>query len=298
MLVSELIEDVRRELFTGSREERNKLAASMDGTTTSALLTFDLGAIKHGAKLSIDLEDMYVWSTSSLTATVDRGQWGSTAAVHSNGALVHVNPKFSNFEIVDAIRKEVKSLSAPSNGLYNVEDYPLTYNPVISGYDFPYSVLSIYEVRYTTPGPSKDWVLSQDWELSRHAGSGFASDTALFIRDAYPNYSVVIKAKTEFAVIPFSLTADTTTLSIPDTVLDIISIGAAWRLTAPREVRRNFNEVQGDTRRAGEVPAGANLGGSRELGRLRSQRIAEEASRLSVKYPDHSRRYPFAVGGY
>lgn len=297
MLVSDIIEETRRLLFTGGVEERNKLANLLPTAATSASFTYSMGSIDRGAKLSIDLEDIYVWDKSSQTATIDRGQFGSVAADHSAGSIAYVNPKFSNWEIFKAVNTELVSLSSPANGLFTVTDYPLTFNPVIQGYDFPYPVLDIYQVRYTTPGPTQDWYISQDWEFTNNSGADFASDQAIFIRDAYPNQPVIVKVKSAFTQLTANLATDISTSGLPSTAYDILSIGAAYRLTLPREVRRNFDEVQGDTRRAQEVPPGANLGGSRELARLRQERIKEEASRLSVKYPAHSPRYPFVVGG-
>ncbi len=294
--VLDLINETRRLLLTGSVEERNQLASPLTGFATNPVFTYDMGAIDKGAKLSVDLEDMYVWAKSSQTATVTRADFGSVLGDHNTGAIVYVNPKFSNYEIFAAINQELIALSSPSNGLFGVQDYVLDYNPVILGYDFPYAVLDIYQVRYSYPGPSQDWVISQDWEYARHSGDDFASDNALFIRDAYPNQQVIVKAKIGFSQLTANMLALISASGIPDTCHDILSLGAAWRLTSPREVKRNFDEVQGDTRRSEEVPPGANLGGSRELGRLRQIRINEEAARLSQQYPVRSPRYPFAVG--
>lgn len=296
--LQDLINDTRRELMTGGLEERNQLANSISESDTTLTLTYDLGAIDRGAKLSIELEDMYVWGKSSQVATVSRGQFGSVVSSHSAGDIVFVNPKFSNYEIYDAVNKELLALSSPANGLFAVQDYVLTFNPVVQGYDFPYPILDVYQVRYTIPGPGQEWWISQDWEFTRHAGDEFGSDNALFVRDAFPNQQVLVKAKTGFNTIPASLSADIADTGLPVSCYDILTLGAAWRLTSPREIRRNFNEVQGDTRRANEVPPGAQLGGARELGRIRQQRINEEAARLSQQYPSYSPRFPFTVGGY
>lgn len=296
MLVFDVIEETRRLLFTGGVEERNKLAASLTGVGVTPTFTYPMGGIDRGTKLSVDLEDMYVWAKSSQSATVDRAQFGSTIADHAAGSIVHVNSKFSNWEIFKAINTELVSLSSPANGLFQVADYLIDYNPVIHGYDFPYPVLDIYEVRYTTPGPTNEWYISQDWEFTNNSGADFASDKALFIRDAFPNQDVLVKAKAPFIQLAAAMAINISTSGLPVTCYDILAIGTAYRLTSPREVRRNFNEVQGDTRRAGEVPPGAQLGGSRELLRLRQERIQEEASRLSLQYPARSPRYPFVVG--
>lgn len=297
MLVSSLISQTRRFLFSGSVEERNQLAESLTTVPETLTVRWDVGSIDKGAKISINLEDMYVWGKSSQVITVSRGQFGSSVSTHNIYDTIYVNPRFSPFEILTAINTEIVSLSSPANGLYTVANYELDYNPVTRGYDFPHAVLDVFDVQYTLPGPGLDWFPSQDWDFQRNAGSDFASTTALFVRDAYPNQPINVLAKVALQQLPLSLIANTSSYATPDDYLDILSIGAAYRLTAPREVRRNFDEVQGDTRRADEVPPGANLGASRELGRLRQERIREEAAKLSVKYPMRSPRYPFIVGG-
>lgn len=295
MLVSELIEETRRLLLSGQREERNKLAGPIGTSDTSMTILYPLNQISRGAKLSIDLEDMYVWDASGLIiSAVDRGQWGSFPAAHTANTVMHVNPKFSNWEIYNAINDEITSLSSPVNGLYYVTSYALDYNPVITGYSFPFEILDVLDIWYSIPGASLTSIYSSDWEFVRNAGADFSGNSALFIRDAFPNQPVNIRAKVAYPQLSLSMTFNTTTAgAIPEEVLDILSLGAAWRLSAGLETARNYTTAQGDTRRAGEVPPGAALGGSREWGRLREQRIREEASRLSEKYPHKSPRYPF-----
>lgn len=294
MLVSELIEETRRILFSGQREEQNKLTSDISALDTSLLVTYDTGSIDRGSKLSIDLEDIYVWGKSSQTISpVDRGQFGSTAASHTNGTIIHVNPKFSNNEIFNAINDELTSLSTAANGVYNPVTLMIPYLSNTITYVFGEEVIDVLDVRYRVPGSPVTWLISHDWEYTRGLGG-----RTITVRDAYPGQDMAITVKLPFSTLPRSMTANTIIYSIPETVIDIITIGAAWRLVSTREVRRNFDEVQGDTRRAGEVPPGANLGAARELARIRQQRINEEASRLSQLYPAHSPRYPFPVGGW
>lgn len=298
MQVYELIEETRRLIFTGVREERNKLASIISSSTTSILVSYPLSQITRGAKLSIDLEDIYVWDASGLTISpVDRGQWGSLPATHASGAVVHVNPKFSNWEIFNALNDEVNSLSAPANGLFRVATTELVYNPVISGYEYSSTdLLSVLEVRYGVPGPSREYLISRDWESSTDLSDEFTGGSAIFVRDAIVGQPVLVKGKFAFTPLIASMFGEVSDTGIPSSAWDIISLGAAWRLTSSTEITRNFTTSQGDTRRAQEVPPGSQLGGSRELGRLRDIRIREEASRLTAKYPARSPRFPFRVG--
>lgn len=295
MLVSELIEETRRLIFAGRREERNKLAISIFSGATGLTLTYPISQITRGTKLSVELEDIYVWDAAGTSVTaMDRGQWGSTPTNHSAGAVIHVNPKFSNWEIFNALNDELNSLSSPANGLYRVSTTELVYNPVISGYAYSSTdLLSVLEVRYGVPGPSREFLLSSDWEFSSDLSDEFAGSSAIFVRDAIVGQPVLIKGKFSFTPLTPFLTTDSATTGIPDTAVDILPLGAAWRLTAGLETARNFSTSQGDTRRSAEVPPGANLGGSREWGRLREIRIREEASRLNSKYPMRSPRFPY-----
>ncbi len=295
--VSELIEETRRLLLASTREERNKLSADINASVTTLTITYPLGQITRGTKLSIDLEDIYVWDADTLTVDpIDRGQWGSTPASHTAGANIHVNPKFSNWEIFNALNDELNSLSSPTNGLYRVSTTELVYNPVISGYEYTSTdLISVMEVRYGLVGPSREYLLSQDWEFSSDLSDEFTGGSAIFVRDAVVGQPVIIKGKFAFTPLAATLATDVSTTGLPTTATDILPLGAAWRLTSGLESARNFTTGQGDTRRSAEVPPGASLGGSREWGRVREIRIREEASRLSAKYPSRSPRFPYGA---
>jgi hypothetical protein len=56
-------------------------------------------------------------------------------------------------------------------------------------------------------------------------------------------------------------------------------------MMASREIRRNFTEAQGDTRRAEEVPPGAVRDSISNILRLRRDRILAEKAKLTRQYP-------------
>lgn len=301
MRVFDLIEETRREINAGAIGERNVLATSVTTTSSTLTMVYPLGSIGRGTRLSIELEDFYVWSFTNLTLTADGAQNGSVFATHAAGTQVFVNPKFSNWDIFKALNVEINALSAPETGLFNVETVELTYNPSINGYDLtgftvPASkIIDIMEVRYSVPGVSREYPLSYNWELVRDMSDEFPSGAAIFVRDAYPHRTVLVKAKTGFSSMTQDIWSDISVTRVDPLWYDILSVGAAWRLTSALEMRRNDITNQGDTRRADEVPPGALLGASREIGRVRQQRINEEVSRLREKYPTRMPRYPYAI---
>jgi hypothetical protein len=64
-----------------------------------------------------------------------------------------------------------------------------------------------------------------------------------------------------------------------------VETGIILRMMNGREIKRNFIEAQGDTRRSDEVPPGAVRDSTTTLARLRRERIIAEAARLKAQYP-------------
>jgi hypothetical protein len=296
--LADVIAECRRYLMTGTREARNTLNGAIASTSsTSFTFTYDLGGINVGSRLSVDLEDVYVYAVSqgTKTATVGRGDNGSTAATHSDGAKVLVNPRFSDYEIFAAINHELQVLSSPSNGLFQVKTVDLTYNGAVDGYDLSSvtDLIQVTGVRYAAVGSSIEYPLIDPglWEHARNLDTAvFASGQALFMRGAVdPGRTMRVSYKAPFVALA-NLTDNVATVSkLHAEAHDILSLGAAIRLTAGREVHRNFDEVQGNTRRAGEVPPGANLGANRGLQQQYFKRVNEEKARLGVMYPMRTR---------
>jgi hypothetical protein len=284
-----VLDQTKRWLFTGGREERNKLNGSLGSTGASVTVEFALGAIQAGARISVELEDMHVWSAAGQVATVERGQYGSTATTHADDSLVFVNPKFSNNEIFTELCNEIDALSSPVSGLFQVTTVDLTFNPSYSAYDLT-SVTNldgILSVQYEDIGPSREYIPIDSWRLQRNLPtSDFASGFGLTLQQYVdPGRTVRVVYKQPF-VRPSSLTDDLVSVSgLPATAGDVVAMGTALRLSTSREIRRNFNEDQGDTRRAAEVPANANLNAPSGLARKYEQRKNEEAARLRQRYP-------------
>jgi hypothetical protein len=247
-------------------------------------------AITAGAMLGIDLEMVYVWSVSGQVATVQRAMHGTTAASHSDGALVRANPRFSDSVIFRALNDELDALSAPVNGLYQALNLDVTFKPQINGYDLTgaTSLIDVLRVRYDIPGPWKTWPEIRRWQVKINMETAdFPSTFALILYDAgWPGRRIHVVYSAPFNHLA-TITDDVLAVSgLFATAHDIPPLGAALRLSGVREVQRNLTEAQGDTRRATEVPPNAVTAGANAMARLRQTRIKEEASRLSAQYPN------------
>ena len=288
----QLIDRVNSELLAGTVEERNKLAASTDSSQTDIEMTYSLGSLRENAVFQIGTELMYVWevNTTSKTATVDRGYGGTTAAAHTIGDIVTVSPRFPRHQILNGLNADLADLSSPMNGLFQMKTVDVSYNGSdrmvnLTGVT---EIIDLYDVRYRYL--NDDYPIVRNVRLLRDMPvSDFASGFVLAFDAPVRAGSVRVLYKAPYTA--FATEADTVADAGATASLDdLLILGAQIRVMAGREVKRNFTESQGDTRRAEEVPAGAVGGSILNLQRLRRDRIQAEAARLNRQYPIRIRK--------
>lgn len=277
-----------RQLLSGVIEQRNKLSATINASTTTVVMSYDLDGIRAGQVFEIDSELFYVWEATAgtKTLTVERGWNGTTAAAHTAGAIVTVNPRFPRSQIFEALNEELLDLSSPMHGLFQVKTFDFDYNGSADIINLPpvLSIIDLIGVHIRVTGDNYEWVrkvrLLRDLPTDDFS-SGFGLKFENRIRSG--RLRIVYKA-------PFTaLTTESQNLlnisGLPASCEDIINMGVQIRLMASREIKRNFTESQGDTRRAEEVQAGAVTNSITQLIRMRRDRITAEATRLMRQYP-------------
>lgn len=280
-------------LLTGQREPRNVLTTTVTSGATGLAFDYSLRSIQEGAKLSLDFEDCYVVASDvgAKTATVIRGQFGTTGAAHTAGATVWVNPKWSRAQCLRAVNAELRALSGA--GLYQMATVDLTFNSQVRGYDMtgvtPDDVISIYEIMADYPGPQNAPHQIRSYRVIRDAQTAdFASGIGIILNEpGHPGQTIRVTYRKRFtAVASASASTDMATAAGLDVEAhDLLSIGAAIRLHSGSEIRRSQPNAQPDTRRAEDVPPGATLQSSKGLIALRDQRLREEKARLARRYP-------------
>lgn len=288
-----LINRTQRQLLSGVVEERNKLAATLTPTATTCTVTFDVGGIRSGTVIEIGSEQLYVWSVneSTKTLTVERAFNGTTALSHANLSIITANPRFPRNNILEAINDELSDLASPMNGLFQVRTLDLRYSPSARQMNLPAiaEVIDILEVRARYI--ASDYQQISKYKLLRNMPTkDFGSGMALQIDSNVPASDIRVTYKSPFT----RLTSESDDLQniagYPISAEDILILGAEIRLVAPREVKRNFTESQGDTRRSEEVGPGAVGGSVTNLLRMRRDRITAEAAKLSRQYPTFLQR--------
>ena len=283
-----LINRVSRQLLSGTVEERNKLATTVNSAATSIVMTYALNSIRAGAVFEIDSELMYVWSvdTATLTATVERGYSGTTAAAHTSGAIVSYNPRFPQQQLLDALNQDIDDLSSPLNGLFQVKTVDVTYDGSDRQTNLTNatSVIDLIDVRLRYL--NTDFVTIRGARLARDLPTAdFASTFAITLDQSVMAGTLRVRYKAPFVRVATAADNIQTVSFVPLSMEDILEYGVMSRMLAPREIKRNFTESQGDTRRSDEVPAGAVSASVSSILRLRRDRIIAEAAKLSRQYP-------------
>jgi hypothetical protein len=244
--------------------------------------------IREGVVIQVDAELMYVWeiAVGSKSATVERGWNGTTSAAHANNSIVVVDPKFPRNQIVEAINAELDDLSSPMNGLFQIKTMDIDYNGSWTMLNIPTTDTIIDLISVSSRYLTTEYQQIRRVRLIRDLpNDDFNSGYALKFDEDVSTSRIHIVYKTPFTNVSTESHNIQNMTGLPSSCEDILIIGAQIRLVNPREVKRNFTESQGDTRRAEEVTAGAVSGSITNLLRMRRDRITSEAAKLQRQYP-------------
>ena len=286
--VATILNRASRQMLAGTVEERNKLAATIDADDTTVVCSYDLGGIRGGSVFEIDSELLYVWeaNSSAKSLTVQRGYGGSTPTSHTSGSIITLNPRFPRAMMFDAVNSELDDLSSSANGLFRVVTADLEYNGADRQIDIENSstILGILDVRYRYVTDEHPAVRYYRLETGLPTAD-FPSGNTLVFDESIMAGDVRVRYKAPFVRASSESSDLTTNCFLPSTCDDIVEMGVILRMMAGREIKRNFTESQGDTRRAEEVPAGAITSSIANILRLRRERIIAESGRLKAQYP-------------
>ena len=286
--VGTVVDRTVRQLMSGTVEERNKTVGTLTSTSTSVVFQYDLNGIRAGGVIQIDSELMYVWEVfpSSKSVTVERGWNGTTPATHISGSVTIVDPRFPRAQILEAINAELDDLSSPMHGLFQVKSLELNYNGTWSMISLPTTDKIIDLVSVSLRYIATDYPKIRRCRLIRDLpNDDFSSGYAIRFDEQVRAGRLIVVYKTPYANVTNESQNLQNIAGFPTTAEDILIMGAQIRLVSPREVKRNFTESQGDTRRSDEVPTGSVSSSINNIIRMRRDRITAEAARLARQYP-------------
>lgn len=286
--VGTVVDRTLRQLMSGTVEERNKVTSAVSATATSISFQYDLGGMRPGGVIQINSELMYVWeiSAGSKSVIVERAWNGTVAASHAAGSIATVDPKFPRAQVLEAINAELDDLASPMHGLFQVKNVELNYNGVWSMISLPTLDKVIDLVSVSLRYLATDYPKIRRCRLIRDLpADDFSSGFGLRFDEQVRSGRMIVVYKAPFENVTNETQNIQTITGLPSSCEDILIMGAQIRLVNPREVKRNFTESQGDTRRAEEVPTGSVSNSINNIIRMRKERITAEAAKLARQYP-------------
>lgn len=286
--VGTVVDRTLRQLMSGTMEERNKMSLPITASDTTISMLYDLGGIRPGGVIQIDSELMYVWeiSSGSKTVVVERAWNGTTAATHTANSIVTVDPKFPRAQILEAVNAELDDLSSPMNGLFQVKSLELNYNGTWTMVNLPTTDKIIDLVSVSLRYIATDYPKIRRCRLIRDLpNDDFNGGYALRFDEQVRAGRIIVVYKAPFTNVTTESQNLQNIAGFPSSCEDILMMGAQIRLVSPREIKRNFTESQGDTRRAEEVGSGSVSSSINNIIRMRRDRIISESAKLKRQYP-------------
>ena len=264
-------------------------------TTTSTLAaptTIHLGSTELG-KGTIEIGEELMWVDSfdrvSNTATIapfGRGYLGTTASTAAAGTKVTVSPTFPRYVVKRAINDTIRALGA---NIFAVKQTSFTYNAAITTYELDnLNIRNILTMHWESIGPSKEWIRVKrfDFDALPSINTWGATAQTVTIGDIItPGRTVKVVYATEPAALSTNSDVFTTVTGLPESVRDVVILGAAYRLlTYLDPARASMVSPQADETDA-KRPYGSSGNATRQLYSLYAQRLAEETKAQQQQYP-------------
>ena len=283
--MNDLIFDVKRVAYAGLPEKINLISASANAGATTLSMDLDISGITEGTVLSSGLNVWYVKGTISTAnqVLVVPGWDNSPTSSVTSGDIVYVRPKITHWHIFNALNDEIRRLSSPAVGLYSLQYWTTESDPTYQTYAVPASatVTDIARVRFRMPGTTDVWGDLPNSAYRYDKVNGIVQ----LLRMIPSGTDVQFIYKSPF-VAATGIDDDVQSVcKLAETMNDIPVLGTVMGLMQTTETRRNTTQIQGDTRRAGEVPSGANANAASMMRREYNERVTEEYARLTASLP-------------
>lgn len=278
--VAQEIQAVRRVLLGAYRPVFNTLSGAINSSVTTLTLGQTVRGVGPGTYLGIDDEIVYVWSLAGQVATVQREMLGTTGAAHSDGALIEVDPRFPT----PLIREEMKAeIASWPRAIFTIDTDDLSFGAGDTMIAFaPTGLIDVLRVNRQPVDTTDDRYPDVGFDYKRSLGRLFIDSTG----SANQSFTITVTYSKKFTTSTFTDATDLqATVGLTEPLEDALKYGACWRLLVGREVKRTFNEAQGDPRLSEEVPPGHANSVADAFLKIRNQRLTDEARRLAGEYP-------------
>ena len=299
--LAEMIDEVSINLsgYTYQQDRSTYLTVAVTSLTSPSAspTTLSLGSTENVGKGVIEVDEELMWVNSfdriSNTATIapyGRGYLGTTATTHAVDTKVTISPIFPRYSIKKAINDTIRAIGTQ---LMVVKQTSFTWNAAVNTYKLDgLNIESILTVMWQDTGPTQEWIRVGRYDFDPLADTttwGSNSQTITIYEPITPGRTVKIMYVTQ----PSSFTSNSQQLTAqtgyPETVKDVIILGASYRLlTYLDPARASQISPQADEIDA-KRPFGSANTAVRQVYALFQQRLKEEVSAFQGQYPPRIR---------
>lgn len=288
-----LVDEVLHNLngFTQSVDHVAALARDAAADDTTIYLD-DANGFSRGL-VQIDDELLFVKAVDNPSNALNiyafgRGHQGTTAAAHTSGAMVTMAPLWPRATIAREVNSAIRALYPD---LFAVRTTTFTSDAAQYAYDLPAATSRVLDVKWREPSTTRDWQKVRHISVDHNAdATDFPSGKSIRLGDNIPH---AVEVRVTYAAVPDVLSASgdvfATTTGLPESVKDLVVLGACYRLTPYMDASR----LPVQSLEADEMDGPRQLGTASQVSqvflRMYRTRLEEERRALSERYPPQYR---------
>lgn len=241
LLVSDVLERAREEIFEAGGITRPAWDTQVGALTNSATALTVTGretyippdGVVEWEDASMEVADVYTAVGTSVTLQT-RGYLGSTAAAHSAGVKVIMDPPYPRYVLFNALKAVISQLRG--FGLYGKAiTTALTYS-VTSPVSLPSGAFDVVEVYWQNGSNWFPLVKGTNFRVFQNFGPLLTSPPAIqFLGGGTPGAALRVVYKTDFGT-PAALTDDLDTLLVPSGLQHGLAQAVAGHVLMGRDV--------------------------------------------------------------
>ena len=285
--IADCITRTKRLIHSNTRTELDAIHTGIAVDDTQIRLKYQADGIRAGSYISIsnsttEPETMYVHSRNGEYATVSRGVDGSTANNWVADSVIEVEPRFTGFQIAEAVRDAIRFMP---NNLYGVSTTSVSFGTSTQSVACPdmtstgfFHVLSATR----TARSSEDRLLNFNISIQRQTDDTFKVIRQEGLEKAI-TCNIIYAHPFNISTLDLSTSLETT-VGMTNSMIDIPALGAGSTLILGEESLRLDLHSQGDSRGDTAVAAGDRARYSLILQAQYDRRVSEEARRLMSLY--------------
>lgn len=267
----------------------NVLDQQADALQNEFVCRFPLGELTPGGLIALDDELMHVYErddTNNRFLAV-RGVRGTQASVHLAGSAIEINPRFPRRMVREVM---VEELDGWPDTLYAVQQYESSIAANVGTLTVPanvgdFATRQVVRVRRASLSFVDDRIRrTAGYELEeRSSGTQIVLDRVESMTTTF-----IVTVGCDFNTDPIEDFGDEADLltdcGLTKGMLEVLELGAAWRLLTGRASVRLFPEAEGQARSAQEVGAHDIPILANSIMAMRERAVAREASRLYKRF--------------